>query len=265
MSALDLDSGTVIAQRGFSGCKDAAEGATLRALVTQLEPGTCVMADALHTNRATAQHLLDYELGFIFTVKANQPAVLEEVGEGFHWDCMAAHSSVNCEHGRIERRPIPVSAEFDPAAPYISFPGVRCVAQVQREVEYKKDGRKRKPETVYLLTSLPPEVATPKLLLQLNRAYWGTENRVHWVRDVALREDASRLRKGALPCVWAAFANMAISILWLLKVEGIKRRMNQLHLSPDSAWLVSGACWRRAASTKRRSPEGARAAARRPG
>ena len=58
---------------------------------------------------------------------------------------------------------------------------------------------------------------------------------MHWVRDVALREDASRLRKGPLPRVWAAFANMAISILRLLQIEGIQRRMDQLHLSPDSA------------------------------
>jgi len=69
LSALDLDSGTVIAQRGFSGCKDEAEGATLRALVTQLEPSTCVIADALHSNRATVQHLLDHELEFMFAVK----------------------------------------------------------------------------------------------------------------------------------------------------------------------------------------------------
>jgi len=119
--------------------------------------------------------------------------------------------------------------------PYISFPGVRFVAQVQREVEYKKDGRKRKPETVYLLTSLPSELATAERLLQLNRTYWGIENRVHWVRDVALREDASRLRKGALPRLWAACANLVISILRLLRVPGIKRKMNQLHLRPDSA------------------------------
>ena len=78
-------------------------------------------------------------------------------------------------------------------------------------------------------------MATPERLLQLNRAYWGIENRVHWVHDVALREDASRLRKGALPRQWEAVANVVISILRLLQTEGIKRRMNQLHLRPDSA------------------------------
>lgn len=235
LSALDLASGTVIGQRGFSGRKDAAEGATLRELVTQLAPGTCVIADALHTDRGTAQHLLDHGLDFILTVKANQPTVLEQVREGFHWECMPLHTSTGCEHGRVEQRSIRVSDELDPSVPYISFPGVRFVAQLQRAAAYKKDGYQRKPETVYLLTSLPPEVVTPARLLQLNRGYWGIENRVHWVRDVALREDASRLRKGALPRVWAAFANLAISILRLLRTVGIKRRMSQLGFRPDSA------------------------------
>jgi predicted transposase YbfD/YdcC len=58
---------------------------------------------------------------------------------------------------------------------------------------------------------------------------------VRWVRDVALREDASRLRKGALPRVWAAFANLALSLLRLLRTVGIKRRMSQLGFRPDSA------------------------------
>ena len=235
LSALDLASGTVIGQRGFSGRKDEAEGATLRELVTQLAPGTCVIADALHTDRGTAQHLLDHGLDFILTVKANQPTVLEQVREGFHWECMPLHTSTGCEHGRVEQRSIRVSDELDPSVPYISFPGVRFVAQLQRAAAYKKDGYQRKPETVYLLTSLPPEVVTPARLLQLNRGYWGIENRVHWVRDVALREDASRLRKGALPRVWAAFANLAISILRLLRTVGIKRRMSQLGFRPDSA------------------------------
>ena len=112
---------------------------------------------------------------------------------------------------------------------------MRFVAQLRRQVESKKDGRKRKPETVYLLTSLPPEQATPRRLLRLNRCYWGIENRIHWVRDVALREDHSRIRKGTLPRLLAAFANFAISLLRLLKTPNIKRRMAQLRLNPNQA------------------------------
>ena len=236
LSALDLDSGTVVGQLGFSGQKEDAEGAALRTLArTFADSGLCVIADALHTQRGTAQELLGLGLDFVFTVKANQPNVLAQVHEGFHWDCMSAHQSLSCEHGRIETRSIRVADELDPTVPYVDFPGVRFVAQLRRQVESKKDGRKRKPETVYLLTSLPPEQATPRRLLRLNRCYWGIENRIHWVRDVALREDHSRIRKGTLPRLLAAFANFAISLLRLLKTPNIKRRMAQLRLHPNQA------------------------------
>ncbi len=236
LSALDLDSGTVVGQLGFSGQKEDAEGAALRALArTCADSGLCVIADALHTQRGTAQELLGLGLDFVFTVKANQPNVLAQVHEGFHWDCLSAHQSLSCEHGRIETRSIRVADELDPTVPYVDFPGLRFVAQLRRQVESKKDGRKRKPETVYLLTSLPPEQAPPRRLLRLNRCYWGIENRIHWVRDVALREDHSRIRKGTLPRLLAAFANFAISLLRLLKTPNIKRRMAQLRLHPHQA------------------------------
>ena len=160
--------------------------------------------------------------------------MLEQVCESFHRDCLRPYTTVDCDHGRIETRSIRLSDELDPEGPYVSFPGVRFVAQVRREVEYKKDGRQRQPETVYLLTSLPPEVATRQRLLRLNRSYWGIENRVHWVRDVALGEDHSRIRKGSLPRLLAVFANLAISILRLLRTTNIKRRMRQLHLDPNA-------------------------------
>ena len=54
------------------------------------------------------------------------------------------------------------------------------------------------------------------------------ENGIHSVRDVALREDECRVRSSALPRVMAAFANLAISILRLLQVRNIKRKMSQL-------------------------------------
>ena len=237
LPALHLDSGSVIGQLGFSGKKDEAEGAALRDLVRSWAgTGTCVIADALHTQRTTAQHLLDRGLDCLLTVKANQPGVLEEVRDtSFHWDCRRPHVETSCDHGRIERRSIRVSGELDPELRCIGFPGVRFVAQVRREVECKKDGRQRKPVTACLLTSLPAEQATPQRLLRLNRACWGIENRVHWVRDVALGEDRSRIRKGSLPRLMAALANFAISILRLFRTKNITRRMNQLKMRPDQA------------------------------
>ena len=97
------------------------------------------------------------------------------------------------------------------------------------------DGKRRQPETVYLITSPPPDQATPARLLAWNRGCWGAvENGIHYALDVALREDHCGVRKGALPRVMAALANLAISILRLFRVRNIKRRMEQLHLRPDS-------------------------------
>lgn len=55
------------------------------------------------------------------------------------------------------------------------------------------------------------------------------------MRDVAVQEGHSRARKGSLPRLLAAFANLAISILRLLKTTNITRRVGQLHLNPNAA------------------------------
>ena len=242
LSAVGIHSACVVGQIGYSGNKDEAEGAALRQLARRFAgSGRCLVADALHTQTRTAQDILDLGLHYVFTVKANQPGLLEEIADGFDWDCLRAYSTVDGDHGRIEQRWLRLAPELDPEVPYIHFPGARFVAQVRRATVFKKDGRRRQPETVYLVTSLPPEQATPARLLALNRGYWGAvENGIHYVRDVALREDDCRVRKGALPRVMAAFANLAISILRLLRVKNIKRRMEQLHLRPDyTAGLVA--------------------------
>lgn len=56
------------------------------------------------------------------------------------------------------------------------------------------------------------------------------------MRDVALGEDESRCRKGALPCVLVAFANLAISILRLAGVQNIQNQMDLLHGVPNGTF-----------------------------
>ena len=107
-------------------------------------------------------------------------------------------------HGRIETRKIAVSREV---VPYLAWPGLAQVARIERMREI---ARKASTEIVYLITSLPPEAASPQRLLRLARDHWGIENRLHYVRDVAFAEDRCRVRAGARPL--ASLRNFAIGL-----------------------------------------------------
>ena len=52
--------------------------------------------------------------------------------------------------------------------------------------------------------------ASKTALLGLTRGHWGIENGLHGVRDGTLREDASRIRRGAATEVMAALRNIVI-------------------------------------------------------
>jgi hypothetical protein len=68
-------------------------------------------------------------------------------------------------------------------------------------------------ELRYLVTSLVGVSA--ERLYALARGHWGIENRLHWVRDVSMGEDAGRISKGSGPEVVAALRNAVLSVLHL--------------------------------------------------
>jgi predicted transposase YbfD/YdcC len=90
------------------------------------------------------------------------------------------------------------------------------VFRIERE---RRIGTKVEVETAYGITSLAREQAGAQRLLKLNRDHWGIENGLHYRRDVTLREDASRIRKGGAGQVMAVLRNM---ILFLLPRSGRK-------------------------------------------
>jgi hypothetical protein len=68
-------------------------------------------------------------------------------------------------------------------------------------------------EVRYLITSVPRDRADAATLLGWARGHWGIENRLHYVRDVTMGEDANRARSGSGPQVLAALRNLAISVM----------------------------------------------------
>ena len=70
----------------------------------------------------------------------------------------------------------------------------------------------QQPETVALLTSLPPERLDATGWLDFNRSHWGIETGLHARLDVSRRDDQCRLRAANAVRVHGIFARLANSL-----------------------------------------------------
>jgi predicted transposase YbfD/YdcC len=77
----------------------------------------------------------------------------------------------------------------------------------------RRKGGKESVEVVCGITSLSPRQADASRLLALSRGHWNIENRLHWVRDVTLREDECRVRHPVIAQTLACLRNAAIRLL----------------------------------------------------
>jgi len=91
-------------------------------------------------------------------------------------------------------------------------------------------------KTRYFISSLPNNA---KLLADSIRQHWEIENSLHWVLDVAFREDDSRIRKDNAPQHFAILRQIANSLLQQDKSvkTGIKNK--RLKAEWDNEYLAS--------------------------
>jgi hypothetical protein len=107
---------------------------------------------------------------------------------------------------------------------YLDWPGVAQVGQVESVVRQDDE---LSHETRYFITSAPRDLAGASQLLAWARGHWSVENRSHYVRDVTLGEDASRIRKGSGPEIMAALRNAAISFFRLTGATNIAETLRR--------------------------------------
>jgi predicted transposase YbfD/YdcC len=137
-----------------------------------------------------------------------------------------AATTIDKGHGRRERRTLKATTALNE---YLDWPGAAQVGQIESVVEH--DG-KTSHETRYFITSVPRSLGGASQLLVWGRGHWSIENRTHYVRDVTLGEDASRIRKGSGPEIMAALRNAAIGYLRLTGAtniaESLRRNASQV-------------------------------------
>jgi len=172
--------------------------------------GVTVTGDALHTQREHARFLVDVKKAhYAFTVKRNQKNLYEQL-RTLPWEqATAKFYDRTTGHGRKETRVVQALTVTDLG---VDFPHAAQVAKVVRHRTDTKTGKQSR-ETVYVITDLTSRQASPERIATILRAHWVIENRLHFVRDTAFREDASKIRTGHSPENMATLRSFAINQL----------------------------------------------------
>jgi predicted transposase YbfD/YdcC len=210
LSAYDTASGLVLAQVSIAAKSNEIPAFTplLDQLQAQLGSlaGTIIVADALHAQvgHAHAAHARDGQL--MVTVKANQPTLYALVKHLPWAQVPIGHRTRSRGHGRRETRTVKALTVATPGG--LGFPHAQQAVRITRTRTVVGTGTTR--ETVYLIVTLPAGQAQPEQLGDWARREWHIENRLHWIRDVTLAEDAHQARTGNGPAVAAVLRNTAI-------------------------------------------------------
>jgi predicted transposase YbfD/YdcC len=167
---------------------------------------TVVTSDALHTQRDHAAYLLRRGAHYIVIVKGNQKKLRKQLKK-LPWEKIPLQERTREHgHGRAEIRRLKVCTVNN-----LLFPGALQAIEVKRRRVNHRTG-KISFKTVYAVTSLGAEQASPARLASLIRGHWQVES-LHHVRDTTFAEDASQLRTGNAPRAMATWRNLAIGAL----------------------------------------------------
>ncbi|MGC5004880.1 ISAs1 family transposase [Streptomyces sp. NBC_00353] len=155
--------------------------------------GVVVTADAMHTQRAHAEHVVTAGGHYLLAVKGNQKKLRKQLRRLPWQQIPLQHRTIKVGHGRREIRRLKVCT----VRPGLLFPHAVQALEIKRRRTHRKTG-KAETKTVYAITSLPPEQTDPAQLAELIQNHWSVEA-LHHIRDVTYGEDASRIRTGTAP------------------------------------------------------------------
>ena len=157
----------------------------------------------------------------MITVKANQPKLRASLESAFkEIPPLSVERQHQIAHGRDIERVISVLPPPNDMNP--EWVGVKRIIQVER---FGLRGKLPFQETMYYLSSLEHDA---EVFAALIRQHWHVENRLHWPKDVVLKEDATATCAGYAIAGFAILRTMVINLLRTNGYASITEALDQL-------------------------------------
>lgn len=178
--------------------------------------GAVVTIDAMGTQKEIAKTLVDKGADYILALKGNHSYLQAEVmnfaaqameygEEGIDFNMF---EQKNEGHGRIECRRIYATDDIDFLEDLKKeWRGLNSIVWI--ESERIVNGKTTREVRHYISSQAP----NPKELGVHIRSHWGIENKVHWLLDVAFREDEQKARAGHIPENMSLIRRIALNLL----------------------------------------------------
>lgn len=209
--------------------------------------GATVTIDAMGCQTAIATQIVAQGADYVLALKDNHARLHERVRSAFRdadaavgttlpLGDLAAHATVEKDHGRIERRRCRAIGDpdylafIDPAGAWPNLKSVVCIESTRRI------GDAVSTEARHYLSSLPADA--PRLQ-RVIRSHWGIENRLHWVLDLAFHEDGSRVRADHAPENLAIIRHLALNLLRRDPTRRIGLKNSRLKAALNDTYLRS--------------------------
>lgn len=158
--------------------------------------GAIITIDAMGTQKAIAQQIVEGEADYVLALKGNQDAmhhavishIDQHMNENFKNTEAHHHTTTDKGHGREETRTyiqMPAPKTLPGSGLWSGLKTIGIVISL-----CLREGKETS-ETRYYLSSLPLGV---KQFAHAVRSHWAIENTCHWSLDMTYREDESRIR-----------------------------------------------------------------------
>ena len=202
--------------------------------------GAIVSIDAMGTQKKIAKKIRQKKADYVLSLKGNHSKLHDDISlflsseiEKNHQN--KAHQIVdydeNCDkgHGRIENRICYVTDRIDWLEQRFDWCDLKTIAMVESQVTI---GKKTTIEQRYFISSLPPNA---KEIAQAIRSHWAIENSLHWVLDVTMGEDLSRVRTDNAPENMAMVRHIVLNLLRGAKSR-FRKDMSLKGLQKKAGW-----------------------------